>query len=299
VDSSAIYEPGASVALRCVGENSIDVGWVLTWQELFRDAAQTSAEIDHAGVRRSMRPLLSASKVTQFKAQKSRFVVPSLIEERIVFRIAPRTNRSTPGHSHQHSLFSSFIAMKQVSHSSPIILALALGAGAIYQFAEAADPAPSASTTLKRGEYLVSIGGCHDCHTPFKMGDKGPEPDMTRALSGHPAEMKLPPPPTPVGPWIWHGAATNTAFAGPWGISYSANLTSDKVTGIGNWKLADFVGAMRTGKHLGVGRPIMPPMPWQGYAKMTDSDLKAVFAYLQSAPAISNRVPDHQAPAGK
>ena len=48
---------------------------------------------------------------------------------------------------------------------------------------------------LERGRYLVTILGCNDCHTPFKMGPKGPEPDMSRMLSGHPESMKLPPPP--------------------------------------------------------------------------------------------------------
>lgn len=193
-------------------------------------------------------------------------------------------------------------AMKPTVIPPPLLVALALGAGAVYQLASAADPAkPPAepAANLKRGEYLVAIGGCHDCHTPFKMGERGPEPDMKRALSGHPAEMKLPPAPVPSGLWIWAGAATNTAFAGPWGVSYSANLTADKVTGLGNWKARDFVAAMRTGKHLGVGRPIMPPMPWQGYAKMTDSDLNAVFAHLLSVPAMANRVPDYQPPVGK
>src|SRR5262245_14387767 len=47
---------------------------------------------------------------------------------------------------------------------------------------------------LERGKYLVNIGGCNDCHTPLKMGAKGPEPDLSRMLSGHPEDAKLPPP---------------------------------------------------------------------------------------------------------
>lgn len=164
--------------------------------------------------------------------------------------------------------------------------------------ANAAQAADGKSTTLKRGEYLVTIGGCHDCHTPLKMGPKGPEPDMSKMFSGHPAEMKMPPAPDlGKGPWLWAGAATNTAFAGPSGVTYSANLTPDKGTGLGSWKVGDFVKAMRTGKHVGVGRDIMPPMPWQSYARMTDSDLRAMFAYLQSVPAIRNAVPDYAPPA--
>ena len=97
---------------------------------------------------------------------------------------------------------------------------------------------------MKRGAYLVTMMGCNDCHTPWKMGAQGPEPDMTRALTGHPADMVLPPPPIAVGPWIWHGAATNTAFAGPWGVSFTANLTPDKETGLGNWTDAQIIASI-------------------------------------------------------
>lgn len=94
------------------------------------------------------------------------------------------------------------------------------------------------------------------------------------------------------GKWVWVGAGTNTAFSGPWGVSFTANLTPDPDTGLGRWSAENFIGALRTGRHLGVGRPIMPPMPWPNYAQMTDDDLKALFAFLQSIPAIRNRVPD-------
>jgi mono/diheme cytochrome c family protein len=150
---------------------------------------------------------------------------------------------------------------------------------------------------VKRGEQLVTTHDCHGCHTPMKMGPNGPEPDMSRALSGHPDSMVMPPPPKLDGPWNWAGAATVTAFAGPWGVSYAINLTSDPDTGIGTWKEADFVKAIKTGKHLGVGRPIMPPMPWPAYRHLPDSDLKAIFAYLKSVKPIRNKVPDYQPPA--
>lgn len=140
---------------------------------------------------------------------------------------------------------------------------------------------------------LVTFGGCHDCHTPLKMGPKGPEPDMSRALSGHPENLIMPAPPKGNGPWLWIGAATNTAFAGPWGISYTANLTSDKVTGVGGvWTEDIFVKTMRTGRHWGVGRQILPPMPWQNLNSLSDDDLKAIFAYLRTTKPIRNTVPD-------
>ncbi len=149
---------------------------------------------------------------------------------------------------------------------------------------------------LKRGEYLVLTGGCGDCHTPMKMGSHGPEPDMQRMLSGHPANVKMTPAVIPPGGWGWMGSFTNTAFQGPWGISYAINLTPDMETGLGKWTEANFVGALKTGKHLGVSRPILPPMPWQATRNMTDSDLKAMFAYLRSLPPIANRVPDPTPP---
>jgi mono/diheme cytochrome c family protein len=158
----------------------------------------------------------------------------------------------------------------------------------------------TAEDPVKRGEYLVLVGGCNDCHTPWKMGEKGePEPDMTRMLSGHPEGMKMPPPPDlGKGPWLFAGGATFTAWTGPWGISYTANLTPDSLTGTGTWTEEIFMNTLRTGKHWGTSRPIMPPMPWFNLAKMTDDDLKAIFAYLRSIPPIKNQVPAYEPPAG-
>jgi mono/diheme cytochrome c family protein len=150
-----------------------------------------------------------------------------------------------------------------------------------------------ASATVKKGEYLVTVGGCNDCHTPLKLGAHGPEPDLSRTLSGHPEFVVLPPAPNLAGgPWLWAGAATNTAFAGPWGISYAANLTPDPETGLGHWTEAQFVQTLKTGRHLGVSRPILPPMPWQNASRMHEEDLRAIYAYLRSLPPVRNRVPD-------
>jgi mono/diheme cytochrome c family protein len=145
---------------------------------------------------------------------------------------------------------------------------------------------------VERGKYIVNTSGCHDCHTPWVMGPKGPEPDMARALSGHPQDMQLPPPPKAAGPWIMTAAATNTAWAGPWGISFTANLTPDPETGLGKWTLRNFVETIRTGRHMGRGRPVLPPMPVMVYRNWTDADFEAVFSYLQTVPAIKNRVPE-------
>jgi mono/diheme cytochrome c family protein len=145
---------------------------------------------------------------------------------------------------------------------------------------------------VARGEYLVNAMGCHDCHTPWKVGPKGPEPDMTRALTGHPADLVMPPPPKlPEGPWIAVIGATNTAWAGPWGVSFTMNLTPDPDTGLGKWTEDIFIATMRTGRHEGKGRPILPPMPYWMIAALSDDDIKSLFAYLQSLPPVKNRVP--------
>lgn len=176
-----------------------------------------------------------------------------------------------------------------------MVLAIAAFSGAMLRAigpdGQGAAAAPPPKARVERGAYLVSIMGCNDCHTPLKMGPRGPEPDMSRALTGHPAGMVMPPPPAPSGPWIWSGAATNTAFAGPWGVSFTANLTPDPETGLGKWTEDMFIATMRTGRHEGKGRPVLPPMPVQVLAALTDEDIKSVFAYLQSLTPVKNRVP--------
>lgn len=152
---------------------------------------------------------------------------------------------------------------------------------------------------VKRGEYLVTIGGCHDCHSPKKMTDKGPVPDPDLLLSGHPAQM-------PVGgfdtattrSWVLFNMM-NTAAVGPWGVSFSANLTSD-VTGIGNWTEEQFKKAITQGKYKGLDntRPLLPPMPWPNLVNMKDEDIKAIFAYLKSTKPVKNAVPAAIPPTG-
>jgi mono/diheme cytochrome c family protein len=155
--------------------------------------------------------------------------------------------------------------------------------------APAADPA-------KRGEYLVSVLGCDDCHTPKTMTPQGPAPDMGRRLMGHPVSE----------PFSADAAiqklvderhlaifsAGMTAAAGPWGVTYAANLTPDD-TGIGPWTEAQFVKALREGKSKGLDgtRPIMPPMPIAVYRNLEDDDIEAIFAYLRTIAPVSNVVP--------
>jgi cytochrome c553 len=171
--------------------------------------------------------------------------------------------------------------------------ALTLAAGSVGRAvpSQTAKAPAAAPAQVERGAYLVRAMGCHDCHTPWAPGPKGPAPDMTRALSGHPADLVMPAPPKPVGPWGWSGAATNTAFAGPWGVSFTANLTPDPETGLGRWTADTFIATMRTGRHEGKGRPLLPPMPYPSVASLDDQDIRALFAYLQSLTPIRNRVP--------
>jgi hypothetical protein len=156
----------------------------------------------------------------------------------------------------------------------------------------------SSASQVKRGEYLVTIGLCHDCHTPLVTGPDGPAPDMKRALSGHPQDMVVKAPAKVSEPWIGAMAPTLTAWSGPWGVSFTANLTPDKETGVlRDFTEEQFLQTMRTGRHQGQGRQILPPMPWPLIGKMTDEDLKAVFAYLRQIPAVRNKVPDPIPPA--
>lgn len=153
----------------------------------------------------------------------------------------------------------------------------------------------SEEALIERGKYLTTVAGCNDCNSPKVMTALGPEPDASRLFSGHPMDEKLP-------PFIkskeWYSFNLGlTAFEGPWGVSYAANLTPDD-TGIGNWSYEQFETAIRKGKYKGLegSRTLLPPMPWQMYRNFTDEDLKAVFTYLKSLKPINNLVPPAQAP---
>ena len=182
-----------------------------------------------------------------------------------------------------------FKAVATLFFGFSVILFVAITSTALT--AQEADP-------VARGEYLVNTSGCHDCHTPWALGSNGPEPDMSRALSGHPADLQVGPQPEVPEGWVMLGNATNTAYAGPWGISFTANLTPDPETGVmRDMSEAQFVDTIRNGRHMGQGRPILPPMPWPAYRNMTDDDLGAIYAYLRQIPPIRNAVPEPKAPA--
>ena len=146
---------------------------------------------------------------------------------------------------------------------------------------------------VSQGKYLVTVGGCDDCHTPKIYTPNGPVPDTTRRLAGFIAGTKLPALDTKfVTPGNWVATESNfSAWVGPWGISYAANLTPDNATGMGALSEEMFIKTLREGKWMGVGRPLLPPMPWQGIGQMTDQDLKSIYAYLRTIQPIHNEVP--------
>ncbi|PRY05023.1 cytochrome c [Pontibacter ummariensis] len=143
-----------------------------------------------------------------------------------------------------------------------------------------------------RGEYLVTIMGCNDCHSPKVYGPNGPVPDAQRLLSGHPANYALAKVDTTLlKSWVMFNSHS-TAVIGPWGVSFAANITSDP-TGIGTWTEEQFFKAMREGKAKGLAnnRNLLPPMPWQTYSRLKDDDLRAILAYLKSTKPVKNVVP--------
>jgi mono/diheme cytochrome c family protein len=179
-----------------------------------------------------------------------------------------------------------------------LLASFAVGAFGAFGCAkkEAAPEAPKVDP-VKRGEQLVKIGGCGDCHTPMAFDPKlgMPVPVKERMLSGHPEGAPDPAANPGQGDQAVIGP-TFTAFRAPFGVVYAANLTPDE-TGLGAWTEQDFVKTMRTGKHKGEGRVILPPMPWMNLASQSDDDLKAIYAYLRTIPKVKNKVSDPKVPA--
>lgn len=146
---------------------------------------------------------------------------------------------------------------------------------------------------IKRGSYLVTTMVCDDCHSPKRMGPHGPELIPERRLSGFNSANSLPQIDTnQVKQGFILFGPDLTFSVGPWGVSFSANLTSDS-TGIGAWKEEQFLTAIRHGKLKGLegNRGILPPMPWENFRKASDEDLKAIFAFLKSTKPVHNIVP--------
>lgn len=160
-----------------------------------------------------------------------------------------------------------------------------------------AESEASHQARIARGAQLIAIGGCGDCHTPKALDPKlgMPVPRADFLLGGHPQGEPEPTGTPGAGDQGVIGGSF-TSFRLPFGVVYAANLTPDVATGLGSWTAGQFIQTMRTGHRQGTGRPVLPPMPWQNLAAASDEDLTAMFAYLQSVPAISNEVPAPSVP---
>ena len=151
----------------------------------------------------------------------------------------------------------------------------------------------SITELVNRGKYLVTSIGCDDCHSPKKLGQNGPEVISDLRFSGYPSNRpfnKVSKDAFSKG-WMTFNRDLTSA-AGPWGVSFSANITSDS-TGIGAWSEAQFRKALREGKSKGLdnNRPLLPPMPWQNFRNLSDDDLKAIFTFLKTTKPVHNVVP--------
>jgi mono/diheme cytochrome c family protein len=140
--------------------------------------------------------------------------------------------------------------------------AASLGVVLLVGDAAAAGDRPEAAA-VERGRYLITVAGCNDCHTPGYMQKGGAVP-VAEWLTG-----------TPVG------------YQGPWGTTYAANLrlTASRLTE------AEWVQLARQER--------LPPMPWFNVAAMTDSDLRAIYAFIRSLGRAGTPAPAYVAPGGK
>jgi len=175
--------------------------------------------------------------------------------------------------------------------TSVIILAVACNSNSAQTVSRS--PKLDSAEMVARGKYLVNAMGCDDCHSPKRMGPEGPELIPELRFSGFQHNAKLPPVDTMTVKKGWVLMAMDgTSFVGPWGASFSANISGDD-TGIGAWTEAQFLKAIREGKLKGMDntRPLLPPMPWVVYKNMNDKDLKAIFAFLKTVKPAENIVP--------
>jgi mono/diheme cytochrome c family protein len=129
----------------------------------------------------------------------------------------------------------------------------------VFPGAEKAMSEADLNDQVKRGFYLVTIGHCLECHTPF--GPPGTGVDFQNSLGKGGREFK-----------------------GPWGVSVSRNITSSKMSGIGDWSDVEIKRAIVQGVRKD-GTRLKPPMGFGYYAKMSEPDVDAMVAYLRTLPA--------------
>lgn len=132
--------------------------------------------------------------------------------------------------------------------------------------------APENLEAVARGAYLVELLGCGSCHTDGALIG---EPKGDRLLAGSRVGI----------------AYTNPLRNRNPGIVYPPNITTDRGTGIGDWSDQQIIDAIRTGQGRHGERGILV-MPWQGYAKLSQSDIYAIVGYLRNIKPVNHRVPE-------
>ena len=126
---------------------------------------------------------------------------------------------------------------------------------------------------IKRGKYLVTLGGCNDCHTPGYFFGK---PDMARFLGGSEVGFEIP------GLGVFHGP----------------NLTPDRETGLGKWSTEEIAKAITKGQRPD-GRTLRRSCPGMRSPTLTGEDVRAIVAFLKSLPPVKNKVPGPFGPSEK
>ncbi len=120
-----------------------------------------------------------------------------------------------------------------------------------------------ADTAMSRGEFLYKLSGCENCHT-----DR--EHNGARLAGGR-------------------------RLVTPLGTFHTPNITPDRETGIGRWREADFIRALREGRSP-TGANYYPSFPYTSYTQLSDADMKALWAYLRTVPAVHSANTPHELP---
>jgi len=137
------------------------------------------------------------------------------------------------------------------------------GACLVLLAAPFASPAADEAADLARGRYLVTVGGCNDCHTS-QYAERGGQVPESEWLTG-----------VPIG------------FNGPWGTSYPANL---RLT-VNQMDEQQFMARARS--------QLMPPMPWFNLVAMSDDDLASIYQYIASLGPAGETMPAYVPPGDK
>ena len=154
-----------------------------------------------------------------------------------------------------------------------IAIAAIMASTAIANAQQQSSATSQQGAQIARGKYLVSFGGCNDCHTPGYFFGK---PDMARFLGGSEVGFEIP----------------------SLGVFYGPNLTPDRDSGLGNWSTEEIVTAITKGQRPD-GRMLAPIMPWHAFANLTREDVLAIALYLKSLPPVNNKVPGPFGPTEK